>query len=116
MKILTKHQLAQLLKNGREAAKSDDFDPYPVVKLFTPDADCTWLLAWLEPGDTDLAYGLCDLGVGCPELGTVRLSELVATRGKLGLPIERDLTWTATNPLHDYARLSLTRRLLVDTL
>ena len=50
--------------------------PLPVVKLFTPDASATWLLTELDPADPDLAFGLCDLGLGCPELGYVRLSEL----------------------------------------
>ena len=36
-------------------------------------------------------FGLCDLGF--PELGYVSLNELRATRGPLGLGIERDLQW-----------------------
>jgi hypothetical protein len=30
-----------------------------VVKLFTPDAACTWLLTELDPDDPDIAFGLC---------------------------------------------------------
>ena len=29
-------------------------DQYPVVKLFTPDANATWLLTELDPVDEDL--------------------------------------------------------------
>jgi len=59
--------------------------PMPVVKLFTPDADATWLLgADRPPGDPDIAFGLCGLGMGLPELGCMRLSELAALRGMLG--------------------------------
>jgi hypothetical protein len=58
----------------------------PVVKLFTPDAQCTWLLTELDP-DHELALGLCDLGMGEPELGHVSLTELRTVRAKLGLPI-----------------------------
>ncbi len=65
----------------------------PVVKLFTPDANCTWLLTVLDP-QGDNAFGLCDLGMGFPELGAVSIRELEALRGPLGLPIERDLYWT----------------------
>jgi hypothetical protein len=36
-----------------------------VVRLFTPDAHATWLLAALDPTDGDTAYGLIDLGSGC---------------------------------------------------
>jgi hypothetical protein len=36
--------------NGRQAAQSDDFDPMPVFKLFTPEGSATWLLSELDPG------------------------------------------------------------------
>ena len=45
----------------------------------------------------------CDLGMGCPELGSVRLSEIGAVRGALGLPVERDLFFEAATPLSRYA-------------
>jgi hypothetical protein len=41
--------------------------------------------------------------MGYPELGYVSLAELASVRGKLGLPIERDLHFTATHPLSVYA-------------
>lgn len=46
-----------------------------MVKLSTPDAQATWLLTELNPTEPDIAFGLCDLGFGCPELGYVRLSK-----------------------------------------
>lgn len=109
MTLLTPALREQLLRNGalREASYDDpDFEPdfLPVVKLFTPDAGCTWLLAELDPGDPDIAFGLCDLGMGCPELGCVRISELESVRGPLGLAIERDLHFAAKHTLSTYAR------------
>ena len=74
----------------------------PAVKLFTPDAQCTWLLTEIDEG-TDLAFGLCDLGLGCPELGYVSLVELCTVRGKLGLPVERDLHFDANKTISAYA-------------
>lgn len=56
----------------------ENYYQLPVVKLFTPDTDCTWLLSELDPTDPDLAFGLCDLSLGTPELSSVRLSELQA--------------------------------------
>jgi Protein of unknown function (DUF2958) len=107
MTLITKALTEQLLANGRaqRAAmdKGDDaLDFKPVVKLFTPDAQCTWLLTELDP-DGGLAFGLCDLGMGEPELGYVSLAELAAVRGKLGLPIERDLHFEANKPISAYA-------------
>ena len=55
-----------------------DFEP--VVKLFTPDGNATWLLTELDPNGAYLAFGLCDLGLGEPELGYVSLPELAAAR------------------------------------
>src|SRR5688572_19579631 len=95
MKLLTTPIREQLLRNGRiQAALAEEAKPdadfLPVVKLFTPDANCTWLLSELDPEEPDIAFGLCDLGMGCPELGSVRISELESVRGAFGLPVERD--------------------------
>ena len=92
-----------MLANGRRQADDEAFDPWPVVKLFTPDAGATWLLAELDPGDPDIAFGLCDLGLGTPELGSVRISEIAAVRGGLGLPVERDLHFRPDRSLGAYA-------------
>jgi len=85
------------------AAGRRECDFQPVVKLFTPDADATWLLTGLDPDDEDTAFGLCDLGLGCTELGRVSLRELSALRGRLGLPVERDRHFTTDKPLTAYA-------------
>jgi len=108
MKLLTKDIYDRLVKNGRireQLAQSCKAvaDFIPVVKLFTPDAGCTWLLTELDPEDPDTAFGLCDLGLGCPELGTVRISELESVRGPLGLGLERDIHFTATKTISAYA-------------
>ena len=41
--LITDEQRIVLLANGRESLENPDFDPAPVVKLFTPDAGATWL-------------------------------------------------------------------------
>ncbi|MCB1536269.1 MAG: DUF2958 domain-containing protein [Rhodoblastus sp.] len=106
MKLLTHAQRATLLRNGRRQAAvkgtTDEIDFWPVVKLFTPDGGCTWLLTELDPEDEDIAWGLCDLGMGFPEFGTVSLRELEAVRGQLGLPVERDLHFRARGPISAY--------------
>lgn len=108
MKLLTQSIREQLIRNGQlsaayaqEGKAEPDF--IPVVKLFTPDAACTWLLTELDPDDPDIAFGLCDLGLGFPELGCVRISEIEALRGKLGLPVERDLHFHPDKTLSGYA-------------
>lgn len=104
MNLITDELRAQLLANGRQSIENPDFDPAPVVKLFTPDAGATWLLTEIDPDDYDHGFGLCDLGFGNPELGYVSLAELATVRGRLGLPVERDLHFKAEKPLSAYAR------------
>jgi hypothetical protein len=112
MKLLTSDIKARLLENRRlqeemrERGQGAEIDFFPVIKLFTPDGAATWLLTELDPEDADIAFGLCDLGMGCPELGSVRISELEAVRGWLGLPVERDRHFKAEGSLGDYADLA----------
>lgn len=108
MKLFTAAIEKKLRENGlkqepvRGTAQEIDF--VPVVKLFTPDAGATWLLTEIDSRDPDTAFGLCDLGLGFPELGYVSITELKAIRGRFGLPVERDLHFKATKPLSEYVK------------
>ena len=53
-----------------------------------------------------ILFGLADLGQGFPELGSVRLSELQAFRGRFSLGIERDKFFKARAPLSRYAEFA----------
>lgn len=97
--LLTVEDRVRLLVN----ALANERDHAPVVKLFTPDANATWLLSECDPDEPDRLFGLCDPGLGCPELGYVSLSEIMEVRGPLGLPVERDLYFVADKPLSAYA-------------
>ena len=100
MKLITKAQHEQLRSNSIRHDEDDNFDPKPVVKLFHPVGAATWLLTEIdEEGNT--AFGLCDLGLGFPELGYVSLRELASLK-MMGLGVERDKWFTATNPLSEY--------------
>jgi len=99
----TKAELAKLTANGAKTAATGEGNHRPVVKLFNPDGAATWLLTDIDPENHDLAFGLCDLGLGSPELGTVYLPELQNHKGRFGIGIERDLHFTATGPIKEYA-------------
>jgi len=102
--LYTFTQFNQLVANGRQAAQSDDFDPMPVFKLFTPEGSATWLLSELDPDHHDRAFGLCDLGLGSPELGYVSIHELSVLRTRdLRLRVERDRYFIPDRPLSVYA-------------
>lgn len=51
--LIMRHERAMMLAHGARSAAGEDFDPKPVVKLFTPDGACTWLLTELDPEDPD---------------------------------------------------------------
>jgi Flp pilus assembly protein TadD len=105
-RLITEDERRQLLAHGRARAAGEAIDPLPVVRLFTPDAHATWLLAALDPADGDTAYGLIDLGIGMPELGTVKLSDLASIVGPRKQPVMRDRYFQAARPLSEYLRLA----------
>ena len=110
MTLIPKDLEEPLRSNWRTRAKrtKSAFDPEPVLRLFTPDSNCTWLITEQNPKDPDALFGLADLGCGFPELGYVSLAELTQARGIFGLPIERDLHFepkgTIGQYLHDALR------------
>lgn len=105
-RLITDGERARLLANGEARAVGQSIDPLPVVHLFTPDAHATWLLVSLDPADGDTAYGLIDLGIGMPDMGTVQLSALASIVGPRQQPVMRDRYFQAVRPLSEYVRLA----------
>lgn len=99
MKIITQKQKQQLINNHIANFNKNEVENFkPVVKLFDCAGAATWLLSELDP-ETNIAFGLCDLGMGFPELGYVNLDELVQT---LGWRLERDMYFTADKTVFEY--------------
>jgi hypothetical protein len=101
MPLISDAQRQQLLANGAARARGEAIDPYPAVKLHTLDAGAVWLLTDLA-ADGDEAFGLCDAGLGSPELGHVRLSALEQMRGPRGLAVVADPHFVPRQPLSAY--------------
>lgn len=97
MLLLTQDQRTRLIANGQSRG-----DHAPVVKFFNPVGSGTWLFSELDE-DGDILFGLCDLGFGCPEMGSVSLAEIAAVTLPFGLTIERDLCFEGRFPLTIYA-------------
>jgi hypothetical protein len=83
MMLMTKELARRVPALGSTA---EDPDPIVQCKFFYPDFGWTWYL--IEWDGVDICYGFVDGDF--PELGNFSLAELQATRGKLGLSIERD--------------------------
>lgn len=94
MKLITEAIWKRMPKLGATDEKGEH-EIVVQAKLFTPDSGATW---FITEGDreTGRLFGLCDLGLGFPELGYVTLDELTGVRGRMGLPVERDLHWEGT--------------------
>jgi hypothetical protein len=106
MKLLTESIKRQLIANHKENLKhilkdGNTVDFKPVVKFFM-SGSATWLITELDP-ETNIMFGLCDLGMGSPEMGNVSFDELKSVRGQFGLGIERDKWFTADKTLTEYA-------------
>ena len=112
--LITEDERQQLLAHGEARAAGRPINPPPVVRLFTPDAHATWLLAALDPADGDTAFGVCDVGIGMPELGTVKLSDLASIVGPRKQPVMRDRYFQAARPLSEYVRLAQENGGIVD--
>jgi len=108
-RLLSLADHVELLNN----AIDNEGDHRPVAKFFTPDANVTWLISEVGPDDPDRLFGLCDLGLGEPELGWVSLTELSALKGPLGLSVERHIHFSADKPLSAYAREARAHRRII---
>ena len=97
-KLITKEIMGKPKSNPM-----DDPDNKPWLKLFNPAGSGTWLISEIED-DGDRMFGLCDLGVGHPELGYVSLQELKSLSLPFGLTIERDKFFEPKKTLDEYAQ------------
>ncbi len=113
-RLITDEERTQLLAHGQARAAGQAIDPLPVVRLFTPDAHATWLLAALNPTDGDSAWGVMDVGIGMPELGHIKLSDLASIVGPRQQPVMRDRYFKAVRPLSEYLRLAQENGSVVD--
>ncbi|MEJ2147587.1 MAG: DUF2958 domain-containing protein [Acidobacteriota bacterium] len=91
MKLLTA-DLRQRLPSLRSQEHASN--PYVYAKFFTPDAQWTWYVTEGSAEDDDFIFFGYVVGLE-NEWGYLSLAELESVRGPLGLPIERDLYFTA---------------------
>lgn len=74
-------RLTQLPRLGETDGVKGDLD----ALTFTM-GKAGWVLWEWEP-ETEVGFGLCDLGLGFPEIGYVDMSEVVETSRNLGLEL-----------------------------
>lgn len=104
-KLIREDDVAKLIANWREQqplkGTGREKDYHPVVKLFNPIGNGTWLVT--ESDEDGLAFGLADLG--SPEMGYFCLQELADVRLFGGaVYIEQDTDFVADKTLSEYAQ------------
>jgi hypothetical protein len=99
MNWFTDEEYQKLLANGANRDK----DHPPVVMLGLPFTNCIWLISEVDPVEPRLAFGLCDLGMGFPELGYVDLEELRDLTLSTGLAVEKVQFFVSKHPMSVYA-------------
>ena len=108
MKLITKAIANKLYEADQQFLETGKTSQPIVVKFFTPWGAASWFIVSGtplsningDPCEPDYArdwhlFGLCDLGMGFPELGYVLLSQLQEIRGQFGLTVERDMYYGA---------------------
>jgi hypothetical protein len=83
------------------------------VLLELPETGCRWLLTEVNPDDPGIAFGLCDLGMGFPEQGSVSLEELAELRNPFGQKVERNRSFRTDRTLGDLTDLAQEYRRIV---
>ncbi|GAA4457896.1 DUF2958 domain-containing protein [Rurimicrobium arvi] len=101
MHLFTEQQQQQLSFNG--APENRDNDHTPVVRLFVANTSMVWLLNELDPERPSEAFGLCDLGMGFPELGYLDLEGVSEVCSRNQFSLERDLHFNGKYPMSVYA-------------
>jgi hypothetical protein len=100
MSLFTTAQREQLLRNGA----NPDQDHAPVARLHLMFAKVSWLISELDPENQDMAFGLCDLGMGFPELGYIYLPEILELQDDPRFRVLCDQSFTGAFPMSVYAR------------
>ncbi|HHT9121253.1 MAG TPA: DUF2958 domain-containing protein [Candidatus Wunengus sp. YC63] len=109
MLLINNEVKQKLLENGKPENK--DKDHPPVVYISILGTKCHWLLSELDPEMPNIAFGLCDLGMGFPEMGYVDLNEIAELSMSASiLPIISMKAANSQYPLTTYWRASLVQR------
>lgn len=115
-KLIPRSQYEQLERNHKLNMKSDPepgaIDFKPVVKLIIAvGGNATWLLTEID--EQGIAFGLCDLGQGFPELGYVDLQNLSKD---FGFRLERDHYFRSTEKMSAYVNYARQKRMIITDL
>ncbi|WP_255717390.1 DUF2958 domain-containing protein [Dyadobacter fanqingshengii] len=92
-----------MIHNAQEVQSDLAKDHAPVVKLHSKYGKAIWLLSELD-ATNNIAFGLCDLGQGKPELSYVSITDLESIKhARLRVPmVEIDPAFDGKYPMSVY--------------
>lgn len=92
-----------MIHNAQEVQNDLAKDHAPVVKLHSKYGRAIWLLSELD-ATNNIAFGLCDLGQGKPELSYVSITDLESIKhARLRVPmVEIDPAFDGKYPMRVY--------------
>lgn len=104
-KMIPQNLIEIMVHNAQEVQNQLAKDHAPVVKLHSKYGKAIWLLSELDPVN-NIAFGLCDLGQGSPELSYVSLSDLASLKhARLKVPmVETDPAFDGKFPMSVYLK------------
>lgn len=100
-----------MIHNAQEVQNELEKDHQPVVRLHSKYGKVQWLLSELDEKN-EIAYGLCDLGQGKPEIGYVSLLQLESIKhARLKVPmVEMDPDFEGLYPMSVYLKAAINHK------
>jgi hypothetical protein len=114
-KMIPQNLIEIMVHNAQEVQNLLAKDHAPVVKLHSKYGKAIWLLSELDPVN-NIAFGLCDLGQGNPELSYVSLSDLASLKhARLKVPmVETDLAFEGKYPMSIYLKAAKSNKRITE--
>lgn len=75
-RLIPLHVFHKLMENHWAAFYLEEYEHMPVIKLFSENVNCTWILSDINHENQNMAYGLVDSGDGFPRMEDVEISYL----------------------------------------
>ena len=108
LKMIPENLTEIMVHNYQEVQTGLATDHEPVVKLHSKYGKAIWLLSELDPTN-NIAFGLCDLGQGTPELSYVSIEHLESIKhARLKVPmVEIDPKFDGKFPMSVYKEAAI---------
>ncbi len=85
-----------------KATSAEEPIAHPLVRLWSVAGPYRCMISRVDPGNTNLAFGIADTGIGLPSIGYIHLEKIVALEAAKGSTLERDAFFKPKRTLFGY--------------